>query len=178
MLKLLFIVLSSAVLVSLTNLREELHTKLFSCFGEIPKSMSSEELTELGKTGKKIPEEFYSILDFTPLSGGYIVPVGKVEKGNKVIILYLEVAGNEAYNSGKVSLTYKSIEKKSGEVYMSSHHLLDVGLDGDTQYSGSFELQGDDFIIFKQKSKESNGEIKNDISKYKFGRYLEFVSRD
>ena len=134
------------------------HEELFKLFGEIPQQMSSEELTAHGQTAGKIPEKFYSYLGFNSLSGSYMVPIGKVEKGNKVIILYMEVAGKEAYNSGKVAIAYKSIEKKNGEIYMSSHHLLDVGLAGDSKYKGKFEREGSDDIIFHQISSEAQRE--------------------
>lgn len=157
------------------NQKEKKHLELAELFGEIPQKMTAEELTNLGQTGEKIPVKYLDVLSYTSLSGSYLVPLGKVEQGNKILLFYLDVSGKEAYNPGKVALAYKSIEKKDGEVYMSSHHLLDVGLDGKTQYSGWFEREGKDFIIFHQTSAEPDGTSKTASAKHKFGKYLEFV---
>lgn len=159
---------------SFSQKKSKAHLELFELFGDIPQKMSAEEIKKSGQTGTKIPSEYYDILDFQPLFGSYLVMIGKVDKGSKVILLYMTVEGKDQYNAGKCAFTCKTLQKKDGEIFMSAHHVLDVGLDGKTQYSGSFEREGDDFIIFHQEEKDPDGKSKKESSKYKFGKYLEF----
>lgn len=152
------------------------HLELFEMFGEIPQKMSAEDLKNHGQSGTKIPKKYYDLLDFQSFYGSYIVMIGKVEKGGRVILLYMTVEGKDQYNAGKVALTCKTLLKKDGEIDMSAHHILDVGLDGRTQYSGNFERDGVDYIIFNQEATEPDGKKTKESSKYKFGKYLEFDS--
>lgn len=173
------LIASLAVLLSTASFsqkKDKTHLELFNIFSDIPQEMTAKELTKLGQNGIKIPEKYYDILDFQPLFGSYIVVIGKVEKGSKVILLYMDVQGKDRYNAGKIAITSKTLLKKDGEIDMSAHHILDVGLDGSTQYTGSFEREGDDYIIFHQKSTEKDGKEERESSKYKFGKYLEFDS--
>jgi len=159
-----------------TFAQNEIYTELYNSFGEIPTSMSSTELKELGKHGKALKKQQSVILEDLLMTDNVIIPIGKVIKGKAVILIYALV---ERKDIGEeviyIHVKTKTLHKKTGELISSSSHLLDIGSGGPTaQYDGSIKRNGDDLIEFHQIS-DVDGVEELQVAQYEFGKYLEFV---
>ncbi len=166
----------TALLFSTNSIAQnEMYSKLFSAFPEMPKSMSSSELKEKGKHGTALKNKQSVILEELLMTDHVIVPIGKVIKGKSITLLYAVVERKEIGSEAiYIHLKSKTLNKKSGEETGSKAHLLDLGLGGTTMYDGSFKMVGDDFIEFTQEAEDPDDGEKISIKQYKFGKELEF----
>lgn len=167
----------STVLFANTSFSQnELYSKLFSSFKEMPKSMSSAQLKEEGSHGVALAQQQSVILEELLITDNVVVPIGKVVKGKSITLLYMIVERKEIGSEALyIHIKSKTFNKKTGEETGSAAHLLDIGLGGTTVYDGSFKMIGDDFIEFSQDAVDPEDGSKISVKQYKFGKEaLEF----
>ncbi len=170
--KLIFIVLIICLTgISYGQKKEKLHQELFALFPEVPQEMSDAQLKNVG--GKEIPEKYFATIKVDKLEGTKYMPIGKYESGKYVILLMLEVNEEGSFNKGVHSMFSKTIEKGSGEIYMSAHYLLMVGENSRFKYKASFKRVGKDLIQFHNTTTE-DGKSTESNRQYKFNKYLVF----
>ena len=148
----------------------EIYDELYDSFGEIPAAMSSSEIQEYAAKTEALPKKLEVLLDDLMLEPNVLVPVGKRVNGKYIILLYLEYDATE----GNPYYEFRSatFNKKTGEIYMSASHILDVGLGGDTYYDGSYTIDGDYFIM--EQLQTVNNETTSSKQRYKFEKYMAF----
>lgn len=141
---------------------------LIASFGEIPLKMSSEEIQAYAKNTTPLKASLAELLEEYLLEEEYLIPLGKFSKGKYVTLLYIQY---NKRNGNYISINAKSFHSKSFELYLSSHHLCDIGAGND----GYFERNGEDEILFVQYMKNANGEMEETRQRYAFGKHLEFI---
>ncbi|MFT4602720.1 MAG: hypothetical protein ACI857_002907 [Arenicella sp.] len=176
--KFLFLpLLALTLFVGTTSLAQnDLYTKLYNSFIEMPTAMSSSEIKEKAKHGTQLEQQQSVILEKLLMTNNVIVPVGKVEKGKNVFLFYFVVERTEIGSEAvSVHLKAKVLAKKSGEIVGLNAYLLTIQKLPSTIYDGSFKLVGKDFIQFIQDTEE-DGKSTTKISQYEFGKELSFDS--
>ena len=148
----------------------KIYEELYEQFGEIPEKMNSEDIKSYARSTKKIDKNHEFLLDNMMLEGRVLVPVGKRVKGKFVTLLYIE------YDTKKddeyFEFRFKTFNKKTGEIYMSSSHMLDIGKGGNTLYDGSYILEGNFWTVTQIEKEGGSEKVKR--MRYEFGKYLAF----
>jgi uncharacterized DUF497 family protein len=157
-------IMLTAITFSQKKVKE--HLELFNLFGEVPQSMSNADLLKNRTDGVNIPVKYHKLLKHT--GNARAVAIGKVESGKYMILLYMEVD-----TDGVVTVNSRSLDKKTGEVYMSSSYLTLAGKNSRFVFEGSFKRSGKDLISIYYKKIEA-GEVEETEKQYKFDKYLVF----
>jgi len=154
---------------------------LYDLFPALPTSMTNQELTSIIKPERKIEEKFCTNLTSAYTVGGgqeYFV-IGKYEVGKIIHLMYGVVSYiDKTSNDYSMNIACSSFNSKNGEMVTAGlqNYLGMVGNDA-LKRESNYLISGE-VITFVMISTDNSNKVEKETTKYKFGKYLEFISRE
>lgn len=148
---------------------------------DLPSSMSNTDLSNIITPGRKVEEKLCSQLTGAYTAGGNqeIYVIGRYESGKTVHLMYGFVSYyDKANNDYAMNVACSSYNGKTGEMVQAGlqNYLCMVGQDA-LRRESSYSISGD-VITFVMKSTDKENKSEMETTKYKFGKFLEFISRE
>jgi hypothetical protein len=155
---------------------QTLHEQMFEKFGTVTEWMNTPLINTHIEKSAELDAKYHGLLDEGIISNSKIIPLGKVENGKNVILLYLIA---EYDNEGVLdffNLNSATLNKKTGEKTGSEKYLLAGGTRGTSMYNGSYKLKEKDLIVISQNEVNTETEAETvEVKEYAFGKELEYV---
>ncbi|MFT5780465.1 MAG: hypothetical protein ACI837_003427 [Crocinitomicaceae bacterium] len=155
---------------------QSLQEEMFGKFGTLTEWMNTPMINSYIEESAELNEEFYGLLDETAVSDSKIIPLGKVEKGKSVILLYLVAEYTDEGKMDFFMLHAATLNQKTGEKTSAEKYLLAGGTRGESTYNGSYKLKEKGLIVISQN--EVNTETDSEtvvVKEYAFRKELEFM---
>lgn len=167
----------SLILVFSTGVKAQtLHEEMFGKFGTLNEWMNTPMINSHIEESTDLNVKFHGLLDETAISDTKIIPLGKVEKGKSVILLYLVAEYTDEGKLDFFNLHAATLNQKTGEKISSEKYLLAGGTRGESMYNGSYKLKEKGLIVVSQN--EVNTETDSEtivVKEYAFRKELEYV---
>lgn len=154
---------------------------LYDLFPTLPTSMTNQELTSIIKADRKLDEKSCMSLSSGYTMGGgqeYYV-IGKYEVGKTVHLMYGVVNYYDKNNNDyAMNVACSSFNSKNGEMVQGGlqNYLCMTGQDA-LKRESNYLISGD-VITFVMISTDKSNKVEKETTKYKFGKFLEFISRE
>jgi hypothetical protein len=155
---------------------QTLQEQMFEKFGTLTEWMNTPLINERIEQTAELAVKFHGLLDETAISDTKIIPLGKVEKGKNMILLYFMA---EYTDEGTLDFFYlhaATLNKKTGEKMSAERYLLSGGTRGTSMYNGSYKLKEKGVIIFSQNEVNTETDKETvEVKEYVFGKELEYI---
>lgn len=155
---------------------QTLQEEMFGKFGVITEWMNTPLINTHIEEAADLNVKFHGLLDETIIGNTKIVPLGKVEKGKNVILLYLVAEYTEDGKLNFFNLHSATLNQKTGEKTSSEKFLLAGGTRAELTYNGSYKLKEKGLFVVSQN--EVNTETDNEttvVKEYAFRKELEYL---
>ncbi len=154
---------------------------LYDLFPALPTSMTNQELNSIIRPDRKL--EVQSCVN---LSSGYVMDggqeyyvIGKYEVGKTIHLMYGVVNYyDKANNDYSMNVACSSFNSKNGEMVQGGlqNYLCMTGQDA-LKRESNYLISGD-VITFVMMSTDKSNNVEKETTKYKFSKFLEFISRE
>jgi hypothetical protein len=155
---------------------QTLHAQMFEKFGTIAQSMNTPLCNEHIEKTAELPVKFIGLLDEAGISDSKVIPLGKVEKGKNVILLYFVAEYTDEGELRFFNLHAATLNKKTGEKIAAKKYLLAGGTVSGSMYNGSLKLKEKGLLVVSQNEVEIATDKETVVVKeYEFGKELEYL---
>ncbi len=155
---------------------QSLHEEMFGKFETLTVWMNTPLINSHIEESAELNVKFHELLDETAISDSKIIPLGKVEKGKRVMLLYLVA---EYTDDGKLdffNLHAATLNQKTGEKTSSEKYLLAGGTRGKSMYNGSYKLKEKGLIVISQNEVNTETDTETIVVKeYAFRKELKYI---
>ena len=155
--------------------------ELYDKFPTLPTSMTNDDLKAIINPSNLLSDKLSAQLASSFIPGGmneYFV-IGKYTSGKTIHLLYGAVNWyDKSANDYAMNVACSSFNAKSGEMVLAGlqNYLCMVGQDA-LKRESSYSVSGD-LITFIMKSTDKQNNVETETTQYKFGKFLEFISRN
>jgi hypothetical protein len=164
------------------NINAQVGSKaLYDLFPVLPTSMTNDDLKGIITPSKRLDDKSSSQLSsaYIPNAMSEYYIIGKYEVGKLIHLLYGAVNFyDKATNDYAMNVACSSYNTKNDEMIVAGlqNYLCMVGQDA-LKRESRFSVSGD-IITFVMKSTDAKNNTEVETTKYKFSKFLEFISRN
>lgn len=155
---------------------QTLPKEMFEKFGALAGWMNTPLINSHIEESAELNVKFHLLLDETIIKDSKIIPLGKVENGKSVILLYIIAEYTEDGKLDFFNLHAATLNQKTGEKTSSEKYLLAGGTRGKSIYNGSYKLKEKGLMVISQN--EINTETDSEtilVKEYLFQKGLKYI---